>query len=320
MHLLEFLPKEELEVHEKELPPNDTPLWLYWPEFVEKYLRTGKSEVTVKGVRDGLRYAVRQLKIYSIQQLNNPRLVEEALFQYQARHHIKNNTYNSYRKNFNTYCLWLEKMEYIEKNNIMKVDKCTVEHDEHLTLTDEQVKLVVAYIHDRKQTRLELFRNIFFIDLARYTGARPCELLGLKVKDISRFGNTYRLALRGRKQKGRIRYYEFSSFLQASYETYMNYRSAVHKNEEYLFISCSRRTGWTYAGVKKLFQKMSKDLGFLVTLYSFRRYVATRLYNEGKSLERIADYLGHTRTATTRRYIAQTCALTKDCGDLMGRE
>lgn len=312
-----LLHPHEIEELTQFIPVGEKPLWHYWPEFVQKYLRTGKSEVTVKGVRDGLRFAIRRLKIYTIEQLNRPSSVEDALFEYKEANHIKNNTFNSYRKNFNTFCIWLEKRGYIEKNNIGKIDKCKAEYDEHLTLTDEQVALIIQYIHDRKQTRLERFRNIFFIDLLRHTGARPCELLAIKMKDIEPYKGSYRLVLQGRKQKGRKRFFKFEQYLYESYEAYMNFRMETRPGEEFLFVSSSRKTGWTYAGVKKLFQTMSKDLGFKVTAYAFRRYVATRLYNLNMPLQKISDYLGHHRSTTTLRYIERSCILTKDCSEAM---
>lgn len=87
-----LIPDQEIEKLKNCIPQGQTPLWKYWPEFVEKYLRTGKSEVTVKGVRDGLRFAIRRLKIYTIEQLNDPRKVEDALFAYKKEEKIKNNT------------------------------------------------------------------------------------------------------------------------------------------------------------------------------------------------------------------------------------
>jgi len=312
--------EEELKKLSLKVPTSERPLWLYYAEFVEKHNRTGKSEVTIKGVKDGLRFAARRLGILTIEQLNNPRLVEDALFKYKETEHIKNSTYNSYRKTFNTFCIWLEKMEYISENRIKKVAKCKQEQNEQLTLNEDQVRKVITQIHDRRQSRLERLRNTFFIDLTRYTGARPCELLDLNIKNIRLQNGSYTIVIQGKKQKGRNRYYKFPSFLRDSYEAYMAYREKIRPNEEKLFVSCSKKTGWTHDGMKRMFAKLSRELGFTVNAYSFRRYVATRLYNEGAPIEKIANYLGHTRITTTQRYIERSCALTKDCGEVMGKE
>lgn len=314
-----LLSQQELEELIPKLPEKETPLWLYWSEFVEKYLRTGKSEVTVKGVKDGLLFAIRKLGILTIEQLNNPRITEEALHEYKKKIGIRNSTFNSYRKNFNTFCIWLEKMEYIKENRIMKITKCKEEQREHLTFSKEQVKRITAEIHDRKQTKLERLRNTFFIDLIKLTGARPCELLSLRFQDIVAEGCEYKLILQGKKQKGRIRVYPLLSAVKGSFEAYRDYRYQIKRYEEKFFISSSRRTGWTYEGVKKLFAKLSKEVGFETQPYGFRRYVTTELYKAGQPLDKIRDYMGHTRIATTIRYIERSCSLTEACAAEMGR-
>ncbi|MBI5753670.1 hypothetical protein HZA40_00820 [Candidatus Peregrinibacteria bacterium] len=113
-----------LEEFNKLVNPGETPLWQYWPEFVEKYLRTGKSAVTVARIRDLLRFVVKTLDLYSIEQINTPRIIEEKLFAYKNSTSISNTTYNTYLKNLNTYFLWLYKHEYITNNNITKIDRC----------------------------------------------------------------------------------------------------------------------------------------------------------------------------------------------------
>lgn len=315
--LEQLIPADEIKSLIRLIPHGETPVWEYWPEFVRKYLRTGKSEVTVKGVRDGLRFAIRQLKIFTIEKLNDPRLVEDLLFAYKEKNLIKNNTYNTYRKHFNTFFIWLEKMGYILENHIGRIEKCKGEQDEHLTLDQEQVNLVVAHVYRRKQTKLQRLRNTFFVNLLRFTGARPVELLGLKVKDVTKCGDKFNLVLRGKKQKGRNRYYLLSTFVEDSFEAYMNYRADIRPNEDNLFISTSRVTGWTYLGVRRFFAAVSKEIGFKVTAYAFRRYVATKLYSEGMSMDKIGNYLGHTRLATTQRYIERSCALTSECAKVM---
>lgn len=318
MKLFELLPQLEIDSI-TQIPLGETPVWQYWAEFVEKYLRTGKSEATVKNVKDVLKFVIRKLKIYTIEQLNTPRLVEDALFEYKGKYHISNNTFNSYRKNINTFCIWLEKMEYIASNNVRKIDKCKVTYNENLTLNERETNAVIDKVRDRKQLKLERLRNIFFIDLLRFTGARPCELLGLEVKDVIKLKVGYKLCIQGKKQKGRRRFYPLCSSVIDSFEAYMAFRVIHRPNETYLFASSYKRMAWTYGGMKNLFQKLSKELGFHVNAYSFRRYVATNLNAKEMPAEKIRDYLGHTRVTTTLRYIERSCVLTKDCAEVMAK-
>jgi site-specific recombinase XerD len=316
MKLFDLLPQLEIDSI-PQIPLGETPIWGHWFEFVWKYLRTGKSEATVKNVKDVLKFVIRKLKIYTIEQLNRPKLIEDLLFEYKKEHGISPNTFNSYRKNINTFCIWLEKMEYIASNNVRKIDKCKPSYDENLTLSQDQINAVVVQIRDRRQLKLERLRNAFFIDLLRFTGARPSELMSLEVKDITKSKDGYVLCIQGRKQKGRKRFYELRSYVIDSFEAYMAYRVIHRPNEEYLFASSYKRMAWTYVGMKNLFQKLSKELGFHVNAYSFRRYVATHLNSKKMPVENIRDYLGHTRSTTTLRYIERSCVLTKDCTEAM---
>lgn len=309
-----------LEEFSKHVNSGETPLWQYWPEFVEKYLRTGKSAVTVERVRDLLRFVIKTLNLYSIEQINTPKILEETLFTYKNSTHISNTTYNTYLKNLNTYFIWLYKHEYITTNNITKIDRCKEEINEQYILNEEQIKILIAHAHDRRQARLQRLRNVLFIDLLRFTGARPCELLNIQMKDITLEGDRYKLTIRGKKQKGRNRYYYLPSYLRDSYESYVQRRSLYRENEPYLFISTSKQGPWTQKGMRGLFRALSKEVGFNVIAYGFRRYVATKLNANGLSMKDIGHFLGHSRASTTERYIERSCALTNKGAAIMGNQ
>jgi site-specific recombinase XerD len=299
--------------------PEGTPLFHYWKEFERHYLREGKSEETIRNVRDVLRFISSKLGIDTIEACNTPKILREALFNAKEERNWTYVTFNSYVKNIKTYFIWLEAMEYVEQNKIRKIRKCKEELNEQYVYSDEQVKLILSHIKTRRQTRLQRHRNDFFVGLLSLTGARLCEILQLQVIDIQKFRDTYKVIIRGRKQKGRLRYYPFSSWLRDSYETYMRTRLNLRQDETNLFISSSRRTGWTQKGTRALFKRLSKELGFRVIAHAFRRYVATKLHREGYSLEYIANYLGHTRITTTQRYIERSCLLTDRGVDAMGK-
>lgn len=298
------------------IPESETPLWTHWDEFVEKYLRTGRSEVTVSRVQDSLRF-VMKLGILTLEQMNSPRLLEEKLHAYKSHGRMSNTTFNTYLKNFNTYFLWLHRHDYIAVNNLSKVDRCKEDINEQYILSEAQVKILVAHIHDRRQTRLQRLRNVLFFDLLRFTGARPCELLNIQMRDIVQEGSGYKLIIRGKKQKGRVRPYPLPSSIRDSYEAYKEYRSRLRQNETYLFISSSKQGRWTEKGMRALFRHLSQELGFRVIAYGFRRYVATKLNANGLEMKDIQNYLGHTRPATTQRYIERSCVLTAKGAEVM---
>lgn len=295
-----------------------TPLWKYWDEFVEKYLRKGHSEATVKNVREVLRFVIRNVGLMTIEECNDPRLLDDTLFKVKQERHFSNVTFNSYLKNLNTYFRWLHSMEYITENKLVKIKRSKEEINEQYTLSDMIVNHVLLGLQSRRQTRLERRRNLFFVNLLILTGARPCELLSLQVKDVQKNAQgNYVLHIHGRKQKGKARYYNIPSSVRDSYEVYMDYRSKFRSNEPWLFISSSKRTGWTEKGMRGLFRSLTKEVGFRVTAYSFRRYVATKLNSSGLPIQDIMNHLGHTRLTTTYRYIQRSGVLTSKGVDIM---
>jgi len=222
-------------------------------------------------------------------------------------------------KNLKTYFIWLEQQEYIEENKLKKIPRCADELNEQPVLSEAQIKMIIAQLHTRRQRTLERLRNVFFIDILRLTGARPSELLSMRVEDIRPNKNSFQVVIRGKKQKGRIRYYNMPSWARDSYIAYMQFRKTLKNrdDDDSLFISQSNKKGWTQKGMRNLFRRLSKELGFRITAYCFRRFTATYLNEKGVGLDKIQDYLGHTRASTTKRYIARTGKLTQQGVDVI---
>lgn len=301
------------------IPVGDTALWRHWEEFVDHYLREGKSNVTVNRVRDTLRAVIRNVKLYTIEQCNNPTLLREALFKMKERNGWSNVTFNTYVKNINTYFLWLLDMEYIRENKISKIRKCKEEFNEQYTMDEKNLLQLLGHMSQRRQTRLERWRNLLFVQIMTLTGARPCEILSIQCKDIRKVDGGDQLVIRGKKQKGRNRYYRLTSNITSTYEAYITVRQIIGREEPNLFVSCSKRTGWTDKGMRGLFKRLSKELGFKVTAYGIRRYVATKLNSSGVDKADIMNHLGHTRLSTTVRYIERSCCLTDRGVDVIGK-
>lgn len=297
-----------------------TPIWQYWEEFASKRSRLGKSRVTLKSVRESIRYIIKYGKIYTIEDFNNSNKLEDILLNLKDGRSLKGSTMNTHRKNVNTYFIWLERHDYIAKNNVRKVEKAHEQPTEQNFLSQSEVEQIVTHVHTRSyETELERLRNIFLIDLLRFCGPRLCEVLTIKLTDVERFKSSYRLIIQGAKQKGRIRFYLFPDFVKYSYEAYRHYRIMHPDNCLYLFVSSMKKTKLTEKGVRGFLVKLRKELGFKITTYGFRRYVATTLYTQDMPLKKLQKYMGHTRSSTTECYIERSCALTEEAAAVMGK-
>lgn len=300
---------------------NGRPLWMYWEEFVYDYLVIReRSAATVKNVRDKLRFAIFHMNLCTIEELNDVKAIKYRLGEQKRLRNWSGTTYNSARKDLNTYLKWLCENEYIEENKIKKVAKVKEKINTQLCMTEDQVnKLKVYVLENRTATFIGWKRNIFFVHLMFLTGLRTCELSMLKISSIKRNPKgKYVLTVEGAKQKGKKRSYSLPDALVVMLEEYMRERKKLGREEDWLFVSVSNKgVRWTEIGMQKYMQRLSETCGFRVTVYSLRRYVATRLYEAGVPLDKIRHYLGHNRVTTTLRYIQNSSVMTEDCMDVL---
>jgi len=316
--LFRLLTPEEINIFEQDMNSSETPIWKYWGEYVVKTLVLGKSANTIKSVRDGLNTIMRHTGILTIEHANKPGVLGDALLELQMRRGHKPSTRNTYIKNMNTYFIWLYKNHLIEQNNIARIEKGREAPPDVTGLSLEQVEAAVLHISRRHHcTELERARNILMVDIFRFSGIRPCELLSMKNEDLFQERGQWRMVINGRKQKGRLRYYEIPNFIVHSYQNYMRIREEKKRWETPLFVSMSSQEGWSNSGLQAFFKKISKELGFHITAYSFRRFIASQLSRTGVARDDLSRYLGHTRFTTTDRYIARECYLTQSGTDLM---
>lgn len=318
--LSRLLPEEEIQnlLSSNSIPANETPLWKYWAEFVEWYLGKGRSKETVRRVRDSVRFFVRNTHIKTIETANDHITLEKALDVVKKERHVSHVTLNTYAKSLGTYFAWLKYYRYISENEVRQVTTWKGETNEQEIYSEEQVQLIKAQIHNRVQNKpLERYRNTVVVDFFAHFGIRPVELLHIKVSDVELVKGKYRVMIRGAKQKGRIRYYEMPNYIKDSFEIYLEHLKKIGRANEFLFISSSNNTRWTDKGMRGLFRNISKELGFTVTAYAFRRFVATKQYEIGVPLEKISKYLGHNRVKTTEHYIGRSVQLTQAGNEAM---
>lgn len=317
-YLYNLLSAHELADFHEQLLSDQTPLWLHWDCFVQKSLILGKSPLTLKSTRDTLKFIIRQTGIASIEELNRPGELDQQLFRLQAERGFNLNTRRSYIKHLNTYFIWLYRNHHISENNIARIERGRERQKEISPLNLSEVDRVIVHVSTRNHScSLERARNKFAVNLLRFTGLRPCELLDLTTDAIYRENGRWVLAVSGRKQHARVRYYECPKFIVDSFDRYMKLRAEYQRWETPLFVSMSNKEGLTTSGLQNFFKTISRELGFRVNAYGFRRFVATQMSEKGVARDDMSRFLGHTRFTTTDRYIERSCALTNKAGSVM---
>jgi site-specific recombinase XerD len=121
--LQSLLPDEMKAQLSSRVEPNHTPIWEHWEDFTIRYLRTGKSEGTVKNVRDAIKFILNHSQLVSIEDFNDQRNLEDALYEIMRSRHFSHSTFNTYIKNLKTYFIWLKRQEFIAVNNLKNIPK-----------------------------------------------------------------------------------------------------------------------------------------------------------------------------------------------------
>ena len=224
--LLMLLPPEEINTKKDQLPKNHTSLWKHWQSFVSRQLDLGKSPIWLKSVQDGIKVILRHTSIVSIEQANNPCLVSDLLLELQKERSISATTRNTYLKSLKSYMIWLEKRGIIAQNNLRKAEKSTEPIRGATLPTKREIEEVLYHLTTRKYLlHLGRLRNLLFVWLLSYTGARNCELLNMEIGDCYKSRDGWKIRISGRKQKARVRYYSCPQHIQEVYEQYVTLRN-----------------------------------------------------------------------------------------------
>lgn len=228
-------------------------------------------------------------------------------------------TLNTYRKNANTFFAYLVRRDAIPSNPIRKIEKSREKAYNYAVPSADDVRKFFSCLRSRPRTNaLETKRNVLFFLLLAQTAARPQEMLGT---DISCVESRKHLHIRGMKVGGKPRNYPLSREAVEALREYLLEVSAAGRSgelEHSLFLSV-KGGGWTYAGVRKLLERVNREAGCAakITCYSFRRGAATGLFKEKMPLERISKYLGHSRTATTMRYVQNLPEINEEAAGIL---
>lgn len=138
-------------------------------------------------------------------------------------------------------------------------------------------------------------------------------------------GGRASVTIEGVKMGGKPRAYALSEIASGAMRDYLRETAAAGRSQELehaLFLGVRRGAPWSYSGVRKLLERVNREAGLStrISCYSFRRNAATSLFLRGMRLERISKFLGHTRTATTMRYIQNLPEINAEASRMLAEE
>ncbi|QQK62360.1 tyrosine-type recombinase/integrase (plasmid) [Shewanella sp. LC6] len=160
----------------------------------------------------------------------------------------------------------------------------------------------------RIRTRLEIEGNIMelaLLNLAIDCKLRSCDLLRMKVRDISSGGIIQNRVLYSQSKTGREVQFEITSrTAQSLTQWFIHSQLAI---SDYLFPS-PRKSGrpMSYSCYSTIIRRWASQLGYDSHLYgthSMRRTKATLIYARTKNIRAVQLLLGHVKLDSTIRYL-----------------
>lgn len=160
----------------------------------------------------------------------------------------------------------------------------------------------------RIRTRLELendFMQLALLNLGIDSKLRACDLLTLRVCDISSHGMVHTRVQLTQRKTGIDVQFEITPKTQQSVSLWIHKASLVPGS--YLFPSNRRaEQPISYSHYRKIIKRWASKLGLDANLYgthSMRRTKATLVYARTKNIRAVQLLLGHTKVDNTIRYL-----------------
>lgn len=297
------------------------PLYQYWEEYKNDYTRTRRSKDTIKNTRQVLSRILMHSELVSVEDWLIPWKGQDEFFRLTDERKWSASTYNSYRKNINSYFKHLVSRGHIQNNPIKDgIKRMTELIQDQPVVTNEQILIILNFLENTKLgvNLLQRLRNRLFFTIMVITGARPKELLNLRLSSFS--WNRDEVTIQTAKSSWKKRVYPLNQKIIDLVRAYIH-EVAIHGRDMELntsfFLGIKAGNSWWYDGLRKFLKKVTKSTGVQITAYMLRRHAATELQDKGVDIHKIQHLMGYMRASTTERYIQSRASMNKETADIL---
>lgn len=203
--------------------------------------------------------------------------------------HWKASTTNNTRKFIKTFFAWANENEYISKDPFVKIKSFKTSQPMKCTLSETEVEA----IRDKASTPSELA----IVDFLNATGLRVSELCLLDRNDIDFQTGTVSVYAPKTKTHRTV-------FMDAKAQKHLADYYAIRTDQNPSAFATDQGVRIYPNKIEMLLRKLSASAGITkhVTVHTFRKTLASRLFRRHVDLLTIATILGHSSTATTEKY------------------
>ena len=208
-----------------------------------------------------------------------------------------NRTINRKVSSLKTFYKFLQKVEEIKINPLVKHKALKVQKKVQVPFTKEEVNLVVENINEENE--FVFLRNKLIVELFYSTGIRRIELINIKERDINLYDKT--LKVLGKRNKERL-----VPLLPSVIDTLKDYlkskKEILSNTDELLITEKGNKIYETlvYRIINSYFSQVSSKVK--KSPHILRHSFATHLLNQGADLNSVKELLGHSSLASTQVY------------------
>lgn len=274
--------------------------------LLEKFLSYGVAirnyqPLTVKKYRTTFGLFFKDMDIHYLDELN-PRVMEEWFFYGRTNRKWSAVSFRHYLKHMNVFMKWLLKREYIDENYVKDLEKPKVETKLPRSLSADKAKLILdTAFHMRYRYKYEKYRNRAVIAIMLFAGLRRCEVVELKVNDVSLEHRTI-FVNQGKGNKDRL--IPMNARLYSILSEYMKDRERFSEGSIYFFVSLTHGKPFGAKGITNLVCKLKQRTGVYFSPHMLRHTFATLMLEGGCDIYTLSKLMGHAKITTTTIYLS----------------
>lgn len=217
---------------------------------------------------------------------------------------VKTSTVATYRGKLGPFFGWLKENGHIAGNPFEAMPYPDVVYEDRKYLGRAAVERIFAALVLTAPWRSRFLRkrNVALFATMLYTGIRKGEILGLRVTDLDL--DRLEVTIRAETSKSRRhRVVPMNSKLGLALEEYLEERQKLGFQSAFLFTSSSGDMPLTADGLKHLVERVKQLSGVTFHVHQFRHTFAVNVLNQGGSVAKLRQLLGHRDIRMTSAYL-----------------
>jgi site-specific recombinase XerD len=275
-------------------------------ELFDQFLRYGQvirnyKPLTISHYQTTFKLFLKDAGIVYLDELNS-RVLEEWFFNGRMKRRWSPVTFRHYLKHMNVLMKWLIRKEYVCENYIKDLEKPKLEFRLPRSLPSDKASLILdAAFHMKYRYHFEKYRNRAVIAVMLLAGLRRCEVVSLKLNDVS-LENKAIFIDQGKGSKDRV--IPINARLHSTLFVYLKDRARLNVDSVHFFVSLSKGKSFGIKGITNLVARLRNFTGIKFSAHMLRHSFATLMLEGGCDIYTLSQIMGHSKITTTTIYLS----------------